>query len=62
MRQLDRRIAENLGVIGYQQRRLGHRLSAIRSFFRAYTTSPERRWITNLIAAALLEPDEVAPP
>jgi glycosyltransferase involved in cell wall biosynthesis len=62
VRQLDRLIAENLGVIGYQQRRRGRRLLAIRYFLHAYSISPERRWITNIIAVALLEPDEAAPP
>ena len=61
-RQLDRRIAENLGVIAYQHRRLGHRMTAMRSFWQAYLASPESRWVTSLIAAAFLEPEESAPP
>jgi glycosyltransferase involved in cell wall biosynthesis len=62
VRQLDRRIAENLGVIAYQHRRLGHRMTAIRSYWQAYAASPENRWITSLIAAAFLDPEEAVPP
>lgn len=50
--QLDLRIAENLGVIGYQQRLQRKRWSAVSSYLRAFATSPERRWIAGLIAAA----------
>ena len=57
LRQLDRRIAENYGVIGYQQRLLGERMAAVRSYLEAYRTSAEARWLANVIAAALIEPD-----
>jgi glycosyltransferase involved in cell wall biosynthesis len=57
-RQLDLRIAENLGIIGYQHRRQGQRMPAIQSYYEAFRTSAERRWITNMIAAMFLEPDE----
>lgn len=60
-RQIDRRIAEYLGVIGYQQRQQRQRWSAMRSFLHAYATSPERRWLTKLMAAALLEAKPVSP-
>lgn len=60
-RQLDRRIAENLAVIGYQQRLRRERWLAVRSCFHAYTTSPERRWLASLIAAALLPPEGASP-
>jgi glycosyltransferase involved in cell wall biosynthesis len=56
-RQLDRRIAENLDVIGYQQRLRRERWRAVRSYLHAYVTSPESRWLLGLIAAALLKPE-----
>jgi glycosyltransferase involved in cell wall biosynthesis len=52
-RQLDRRIAENLAGIGYQQRLRRDRWLAVRSYLRAYFTSPESRWLAYLIAALL---------
>ena len=55
-RQLDRRIAENLAVIGYQQRLQKERWLAVRSYLHAYATSPDSRWLKYLIAAALLAP------
>jgi glycosyltransferase involved in cell wall biosynthesis len=56
-RQLDRRIAEELAGIGYQQRLRRERWVAVRSYLDAYATSPESRWLAGLIAAALLEPE-----
>jgi glycosyltransferase involved in cell wall biosynthesis len=60
-RQIDRRIAEYLGVIGFQQRQERRRWSAVRSFLRAYTTSPERRWLSSVMAAALIESEPADP-
>jgi hypothetical protein len=57
-RQVDRLIAENLGVIGYQQRLRRKRWVAVRSYLHAYATSPESRWLANMIAAALFAPDD----
>lgn len=54
--QLDRRIAENLASIGYELRRRRERWMAVRSYFHAYATSPESRWLASLIAAALIAP------
>jgi len=34
----------------------------VRSFLQAYATSPEMRWLTSLMAAALLEAEPVGPP
>jgi glycosyltransferase involved in cell wall biosynthesis len=59
-RQLDRLIAENLAVIGYQQRLQRQRWLAVRSCLQAYTTSPELRWLTTVLAAALLAPQGAA--
>jgi glycosyltransferase involved in cell wall biosynthesis len=56
-RHLDRRIAENLAGIGYQQRLRRKRWLAVRSYLHAYATSPERRWLASLIAAALIAPE-----
>ena len=56
-RQLDRRIAENLAGIGYQQRLRRERWSAVRSYLHAYATSHESRWLAHVIAAALVAPD-----
>jgi len=56
-RQLDRRIAEYLAVIGFQQRQQQQRWSAARSYLRAYATHPETRWLAASIAAALLAPE-----
>lgn len=55
-RQLDRRIAENLAAIAYQHRLRRQRWMAVRSYLRAYLTSPESRWLTYLIAALLFAP------
>ncbi len=55
-RQIDRRIAENLAVIGFQQRRQRHRWAAMRSYLKAYATSREPRWLAAMIAAAVLTP------
>jgi len=52
-RQLDRRIAENLASIGYQQRLRRDRWLAVRSYLRAYVTSPDSRWLAYSIAALL---------
>lgn len=61
-RQIDRRIAEYLGVIGFQHRQHRQRWSAVRSFLQAYATSPEKRWLTSLMAAALIEAEPAGPP
>jgi glycosyltransferase involved in cell wall biosynthesis len=58
-RELDRRIAENLAGIGYQQRLRRERWRAVRSYLHAYATFPERRWLTYLIAAALFAPEGI---
>jgi glycosyltransferase involved in cell wall biosynthesis len=55
-RYIDRRIAENLAVIGYQQRLQRQRWAAMRSYLHAYARSHEARWLSGLIAAAILAP------
>jgi glycosyltransferase involved in cell wall biosynthesis len=58
-RQLDRRIAANLDVIGYQQRLQRHRWLAVRSFLHACASSPDWHRLVSLIEAAFLpSPDE----
>lgn len=52
LRQIDRRIAENLAVIGYEERR-GRRLYALAMFARAYAVSPELRWLRGLLGSVL---------
>jgi len=52
-RQLDRRIAENLASIGYQQRLHRDRWLAVRTYLRAYITSPESRWLAYLFSTLL---------
>jgi glycosyltransferase involved in cell wall biosynthesis len=52
LRQIDRRIAENLAVIGYEERR-GRRLHALAMFARAYAVSPEVRWLRGLLGSVL---------
>lgn len=44
-RQIDRKIAENLGAIAYEHRRCGRRLAAFATFLRAMRTSPDLRWL-----------------
>jgi glycosyltransferase involved in cell wall biosynthesis len=56
-RQLDRSIAETLAVIVREQRLQGARWSAVRYSLQAYVTSPESRWLANLLVAALLTPN-----
>ncbi len=58
-RQLDRRIAENLAVIGFQQRLMRQRWAAMGSYARAFAISAEPRWLTHLAAAALIAPQGV---
>ncbi len=52
LRQIDRRIAENLAVIGYEERRK-RRLHALAMFARAYAVSPEVRWLRGLFGSVL---------
>jgi glycosyltransferase involved in cell wall biosynthesis len=52
LRQIDRRIAENLAAIGYEERR-GRRLHALAMFARAYVISPEVRWLRGLLGSVL---------
>lgn len=52
LRQIDRRIAENLGAIGYEERG-HHRGRALAMFARAYATSPELRWLRGLLGSLL---------
>jgi glycosyltransferase involved in cell wall biosynthesis len=52
LRQIDRRIAENLAAIGYEERR-GRRLHALAMFARAYAVSPEVRWLRGLVGSVL---------
>jgi glycosyltransferase involved in cell wall biosynthesis len=56
-RQLNRRIAENLAVIGFQQRLKRERWAAVGSYVHAFATSPERRWLPHIAAAALFTPE-----
>lgn len=60
-RQLDRRIARNLDVIGDQYSRQRERWLAVRSHFHAYAVSPERHRLVSLLRAALLPPDDGNP-
>jgi glycosyltransferase involved in cell wall biosynthesis len=55
-RQLNRRIAENLAVIGYQQRLQRKRWTAARSYLQAFATSPGARWLIFLMVALLRAP------
>jgi glycosyltransferase involved in cell wall biosynthesis len=57
-RQLDRLIAENLAAIGYHQRKRQERWAAVRSYLHAYVTSPDNRWLMQLIAAVLFTPQD----
>jgi GT2 family glycosyltransferase len=60
-RQLARRIAENLAVIGYQQRLQGRRWQAIRAYAHAYALGRESRWLAQLVASALFAPGAAKP-
>jgi glycosyltransferase involved in cell wall biosynthesis len=53
-RQLDRLIAENLAVIGYEQRRRRNRLRSIGMFVRAFATFPEVRWVRAILGSILI--------
>jgi glycosyltransferase involved in cell wall biosynthesis len=55
-RHLNRRIAENLGGIGYQQRLLGTRWRAAQTYLNAYAMSPESRWMRDIAKALLFAP------
>jgi len=52
LRQIDRRIAENLAAIGYEERR-HRRLHALAMFARAYVVSPQVRWLSGLVGSVL---------
>ena len=52
-RQLDRLIAENFAVIGYQQRHLGRRLLSIAEFARAFASFPDVRWLRAILGSIL---------
>jgi glycosyltransferase involved in cell wall biosynthesis len=52
LRQIDRRIAENLAAIGYEERR-HRRLHALAMFARAYAVSPQVRWLRGLVGSLL---------
>jgi cellulose synthase/poly-beta-1,6-N-acetylglucosamine synthase-like glycosyltransferase len=54
--ELDRRIAENLAGVGYQLRLRHERWQAMRSYLQAYSSSPTRRYLAHVIAAALFAP------
>jgi glycosyltransferase involved in cell wall biosynthesis len=51
-RQLDRLIAENYGVIGHEERR-HHRLRALSCYARAFTISPQLRWLRGLLGSVV---------
>jgi glycosyltransferase involved in cell wall biosynthesis len=51
-RQLDRLIASNLGVIGYEERR-SRPLHAMLMFARAFATSPQIRWLRGLLGSVV---------
>jgi len=57
-RQLDRRIAAHLDVIGYQERLRRKRWRAVRSSLRAYATAPDGHRLVNLISAAVFAPHD----
>jgi len=52
-RPIDRRIAENLGVIGYQQRQQRQRRAALHTYLQALRISPELRWLRGAAGALL---------
>ena len=49
-RQLNRLIAENYGIMGYQQRRV-RRLGAFACYARALVHSPQLRWVRGLVGS-----------
>jgi glycosyltransferase involved in cell wall biosynthesis len=52
-RQISRRIAENLGVIGYQQRLQRRRQAAVATYLQAFRVSPHPRWLRGILGALL---------
>ena len=61
LRHLDRRIAETLAVVAYQQRLLGMRWRAAGAYLRAYLASPQWRWLAFAGVALLLRPRAARP-
>jgi glycosyltransferase involved in cell wall biosynthesis len=53
LRQLDRLIAQNLGGIGYAERKQGHRLRSVATFAYAFVTYPNARWLRAMVGSIL---------
>jgi glycosyltransferase involved in cell wall biosynthesis len=52
-RQLDRRVAENLSGIGYEERRRQNRLRSAAMFAYAFAKSPDLRWLRGMFGSFL---------
>jgi len=50
-RQLDRRIAQNLASIAYDERRRRHRLRSTATFAYAFATCPDVRWLGGMLGS-----------
>lgn len=53
LRQIDRRIAENLAGIAWEQRKNGRRAASIVTFTQAFITSPSLRWVRGAVRSLL---------
>ncbi len=49
--QLNRRIARDLASLGYAERDSGHRLRALALFASAFATSPDLRWVRDMVGS-----------
>jgi glycosyltransferase involved in cell wall biosynthesis len=54
LRQLDRRVAENLAIMGYEQRLRRRRLRSAAMFAYAFATFPDMRWFNGMLGALVL--------
>ncbi len=52
-RQLNRRLAENISGIGYEERRRQHRLRSAAMFAYAFARSPDLRWLLRMFGSLL---------
>jgi glycosyltransferase involved in cell wall biosynthesis len=52
-RQLDRLMAQNFAVMGYEERNRRHRLRSIAMFAHAFATFPDVRWLRGMLGSIL---------
>jgi GT2 family glycosyltransferase len=60
LRQLDRRVAENLASMGYEQRLQRRRFRSFAMFAYAFAISPDARWLGGMLRSLVLPPSHNA--